>query len=87
MKQNLSFNMGTVEDLLQQASTSFAEESAKATLQKWEDRFVLLLIEKYDEYKHLLGKPKTNKKEVFEKIANAFGEAADVVVSGEQCMR
>ena len=78
-----------MEDLLQQASTSFAEESqsAKATLQKWEDRFVRLLIEKYGEYKHLFGKPKTSKKEVFEKIASAFSEAADVVVSGEQCMR
>ena len=39
-----------MEDLLKQASTSFAEESAKATLQKWEDRFVCLLIEKYGEY-------------------------------------
>ena len=72
-----------MEDLLQQASTSFAEESAKATLQKWEDRFVRLLIEKYGEYKHLFGKPKTSKKEVFEKIASAFSEAADGVVSGE----
>ena len=51
-----------MEDLLQQASTSFAEESANATLQKWEDRFVRLLIEKYGEYKHLFGKPKTSKK-------------------------
>ena len=76
-----------MEDLLQQASTSFAEESAKATLQKWEDCFVLLLIEKYGEYKHLCGKPKTSKKDVFEKIASAFSEAADVVVSREQCMR
>jgi len=79
--------IGTVQDLLQQASTSFAEESTKAILQKWEDRFVLLLIEKYGECKHLFGKPKTSKKEVFEKIASAFSEAADVVVSGEQCMR
>ena len=76
-----------MEDLLQQASTSFAEESAKATLQKWEDHFVLLLIEKYGEYKHLFGKPKTSKKEVFKKIASAFSKAADVIVSGEQCMR
>ena len=65
--------MGTVEDLLEQASTLFAEESAKATLQKWKDRFVLLFIKNYGEYKHLFGKPKTNKKkEVFEKIASAF---------------
>ena len=46
-----------------------------------------LFIEKYGEYKHLFGKPKTSKKDVFEKIASAFSEAADVVVSGEQCMR
>lgn len=76
-----------MEDLLQQASTSFAEENAKATLEKWEDRYIVLLIEKYGEYKHLLGKPKTSKKEVFEKIASAFSKAADVVVSREQCMR
>ena len=36
--------MGTVEDLLEQASTLFAEESAKATLRKWKDRFVLFFI-------------------------------------------
>ena len=54
--------MGTVEDLLEQASTLFTEESAKATLQKWKDRFVLLFIKNYGEYKHLFGKPKTNKK-------------------------
>lgn len=65
--------MGTVEDLLEQASTSFAEESAKATLQKWKDRFVLFFIKNYGEYKHLFGKPETNKKkEVFEKITSAF---------------
>lgn len=76
-----------MEDLLQQASTSFAEENTKATLEKWEDRYIVLFIEKYGEYKHLLGKPKTSKKEVFEKIASAFSKAADVVVSREQCMR
>ena len=54
--------MGTVEDLLEQASTSFAEESAKATLQKWKDRFVLLFIKNYGEYKHLFGNPKTSQK-------------------------
>ena len=42
------------------------------------------VIEKYGEYKHLFEKPKTSKKEVFEKIASAFSEAAVVVVSGEQ---
>jgi len=42
------------------------------------------LIEKYGEHMHLFGKPKTSKKEAFEKIASAFSEAADVV-SGEQC--
>lgn len=46
-----------------------------------------MLIEKYGEYKHLFGKPKTSKKEVFEKIASALSKAADVVVSREQCMR
>ena len=30
-----------MEDLLQQAATFFPEESAMATLQKWEDRFVV----------------------------------------------
>ena len=34
-----------------------------------------------------LKQPKTKKKEVFDKIAAKFNEAADVVVTGEQCMR
>lgn len=78
--------MGTVEDLLEQASTSFAEESAKATLQKWKDRFVLFFIKNYGEYKHLFGKPKTNKKKRYSKRLQAHLNA-DVVVSGEQCTR
>lgn len=78
--------MGTVEDLLEQASTLFTEESAKATLQKWKDRFVLLFIKNYGEYKHLFGKPKTNKKKRYSKRLQAH-LTADVVVSGEQCTR
>ena len=46
-----------------------------------------LVIEKYGEYKHLFGNPKTSKKEILEKIASAFSKAADVAVSGKQCMR
>ena len=78
--------MGTVEDLLEQASTLFAEESAKATLQKWKDRFVLFFIKNYGEYKHLFGKPKTNKKKRYSRRLQAHLNA-DVVVSGEQCTR
>ena len=78
--------MGTVEDLLEQASTSFAEESAKATPQKWKDRFVLFFIKNYGEYKHLFGKPKTNKKKRYSKRLQVHLNA-DVVVSGEQCTR
>ena len=58
-----------------------------ATLQKWDDKTVRLLIEQYRKFKHLLKQPKTKKKEVFDKIASKFNEAADVVVTGEQCMR
>ena len=73
-----------------QPSTSFAENEAaegNGTLQKWEDRFVRSLIEKYELLKHLFKRPKTTKKQVFDKIANEFKGAADVVVTGKQCMR
>ena len=46
-----------------------------------------MLIEKYGEYKHLFGKPKTSKKEVFQKTPSTFSDAADVVLYLEQCMR
>ncbi|KAL9976257.1 hypothetical protein ACROYT_G013537 [Oculina patagonica] len=56
-------------------------------LQKWEDKYILLLIEKYIKSKHLLKKPRVTKKEVFETIAKQFNEEADVLVDGTQCMR
>ena len=59
----------------------------KATLEKWDDKSVRLLIEQYRQFKHLLKQPKTRKKEVFDKIAAKFKEASDVVVTGEQCLR
>jgi len=56
----------------QQVSLSADDEPdihSKPILQKWEDRFTLLLIENYAESKHLFKKPRVTKKEVFEIIA------------------
>lgn len=63
------------------------EADGKPMLQKWEDKHVLLLIDKYTKSKHLLKKPRVTKKEVFETIAQQFNEEADVLVDGNQCMR
>ena len=70
----------------QQVSLS-AEADGKPMLHKWEDKYVLLLIDKYTKSKHLFKKPRATKKEVFETIAQQFNEEADVLVDGNQCMR
>lgn len=61
----------------------------EGTLQKWDDRYVHLLIEAYNHYKHLLNssRGKVTKKQVFERIAEYFNATADVTVSGDQCLR
>ena len=72
-----------------EAQQSLLSEKAdgKPMLQKWEDKHVLLLIDKYTKSKHLLKKPRVTKKEVFETIAQQFSGEADVLVDGNQCMR
>ena len=70
----------------QQVSLS-VEVDGKPMLHKWEDKYVLLLIDKYSKSKHLFKKPRATKKEVFETITQQFNEEADVLVDGNQCMR
>lgn len=76
-------------DVVGEAQQGLLSEEAdgKPMLQKWEDKHVLLLIDKYTKSKHLLKKPRVTKKEVFETIAQQFNEEADVLVDGNQCMR
>lgn len=61
----------------------------EGTLQKWDDRYVHLLIEAYNHHKHLFNssRGKVTKKQVFERIAEYFNATADVTVSGDQCLR
>ena len=56
-------------------------------LEKWEDQYVKLPIESYQNFKHLFKKGKMTKKHVFEKIAERFNATADVTVNAEQCLR
>ena len=61
----------------------------EGTLQKWDDRYVHLLIAAYDHHKHLFksSRGKVTKKQVFQKIAEYFNANADVTVSADQCLR
>ena len=61
----------------------------EGTLQKWDDRYVHLLIAAYDHHKHLFksSRGKLTKKQVFQKIAEYFNVTADVTVSGDKCFR
>ena len=61
-------------------------ESHKS-LERWEDRHVRLLISSYSKFKHLLGKGKTTKKEVFAKIATEFNSISEKRVTVDQCLR
>ncbi|XP_068720369.1 uncharacterized protein [Montipora capricornis] len=65
-----------------------AEVTTSNVLERWEDSHVKLLISCYKEYKHLFGKGKSTKKEIFGKIAFSFNkQAPNSLVTGEQCMR
>ena len=65
-----------------------AEVTALNVLERWKDPHVKLLISCYKEYKHLFGKGKSTKKEIFGKIAYSFNkQAPNTPVTGEQCMR
>ena len=65
------------------------DEVDEGTLQKWDHRYVHLLIAAYDHYKHHFksSKGKVTKKQVFQKIAEYFNVNADVTVSADQCLR
>ena len=60
----------------------------EGTLQKWDDRYVHLLIAAYDHHKHLFksSRGKVTKASV-PRIAEYFNVTADVTVSGDQCLR
>ena len=61
----------------------------EGTLQKWDDRYVHLLIAAYDHHKHLFKslRGKLTKKQVLQKIVTYFNVTADVTVSGDKCFR
>lgn len=65
------------------------DEVDEGTFQKWDDRYVHLLIAAYDHHKHLFksSRGKVTKKQVFQKIAEYFNANADVTVSAGQCLR
>ena len=56
-------------------------------LERWEDKHVRLLISSYSKFKHLFGKGKTTKKEVFAKIATEFNSVSEKRVTADQCLR
>lgn len=71
-------------------STPSPSETAadpKNLLERWEDNHVKLLISCYAEHKHLFGKGKSTKREIFQKIAFAFNEKSSIKVSGDQALR
>lgn len=65
------------------------DEVDEGTLQKWDHRYVHLLIAAYDHHKYLFksSRGKVTKKQVFQKIAEYFNANADVTVSADQCLR
>ena len=63
------------------------ETESPESLQKWDDKHVRLLIESYGQFKHLLKKGKTTKKDVFQKICNHFNETSEYKVTVDQCIR
>ena len=67
------------------ASNPVAE--SPSLLERWEDRHVRLLMSCYSKFKHLLGKGKTTKKEVFAKIVIEFNTTSDKKVTVDQCIR
>ena len=63
------------------------ETESPESLQKWDDKHVRLLIESYGQFKYLLKKGKTAKKDVFQKICNHFNETSEYKVTVDQCIR
>lgn len=56
-------------------------------LERWDDKHVKLLISCYGDHKHLFGKGKTTKREIFARIAYSFNRQSELMVTGDQCMR
>lgn len=56
-------------------------------LERWDDKHVKLLISCYGDHKHLFGKGKTTKREIFSRIAYSFNRQSELMVTGDQCMR
>lgn len=68
-------------------SDAVTETESPESLQKWDDKQVQLLIESYGQFKDLLKKGKTTKKDVFEKICAHFNETSEHKVTVDQCIR
>ena len=62
------------------------KHDGSSELDRWEDSDVRLLITTWSDHKHLFG-GKATKKEVFEKIVEAFTKESGGSVTGEQCLR
>lgn len=57
-------------------------------LERWDEDDVKLLIACYSEMKHLFGKGKNTKRDVFSKIAFSFNKQSNTkMVTGDQCLR
>ena len=56
-------------------------------LERWDDKHVKLLISCYGDHKHLFGKGKTTKREIFSRIVYSFNRQSELMVTGDQCMR
>lgn len=56
-------------------------------LERWDDKRVKLLISCYGDHKHLFGKGKATKREIFSRIAYSFNRQSELMVTGDQCMR
>ena len=63
------------------------ETESPESLQKWDDKHVRLLIESYGQFKYLLKKGKTTKKDIFQKICAHFNETSEYKVTVDQCIR
>ena len=68
-------------------ASNFGQTKTVNGLERWDDKYVKLLISCYSDHKHLFGKGKTTKRDIFGKIAYSFNEQCDVMVTGDQCMR
>lgn len=68
-------------------ASNSSETNTVNCLERWDDKYVKLLISCYSDHKHLFGKGKTTKREIFGKIACSFNNQSDVMVTGDQCMR